>query len=288
MSGKRYEYPVDRMFTLANYMDTQSCALEAELSQTRMYIESLEQKRVDDNLFLSTLESEKTRLENDNDDLTVRLETLQRDMAESNSQAELALHEAEETYNSKELQLRSTIVQLEEDIELHRKDLAASCEKNNMLSDQHDHLQGCLEEAKAEAEKSKQDAVKLDGLCASLKERLTEAEHEICETKQSVVHKEADLGRIEKKACALQEDLDRTQHKLKQAIEDFEDLQTRYQELSQSSAIALQEVEAQSKIDLELAVSEHAEKHDQLQVSGCARSQFGQCTVCSRSCIDVA
>ena len=288
MSGKRYAYTVDRMFTLANYMDIQSCALEAELSRTRMYIESLEQKRVDDNLFLSTLESEKTRLENDNDDLTVRLETLQRDMAESNSQAELALHEAEEAYNSKELQLRSTIVQLEEDIELHRKDLEASFEKNNMLSDQHDHLQGCLEEAKADAEESRQDAVKLDGLCASLKERLMEAEHEICETKQSVVHKEADLGRIEKKACALQEDLDWTQSKLKQATEDFEDLQTRHQEFAQSSAIALQKVEAQSKIDLDLAASEHAEKHDQLQVSGCVRSQFGQHTVCSRSSIDVA
>ena len=253
----------------------------------RACIESLEQKRVDDNLFLSTLESEKTRLEKDNDDLAVRLENLQVEMEKSYSQAELALHEAEEVYNSKEMHLRSTIAQLEEVIELHRKELEVSHEKTNVLTNQHNQLQTCFEEAITDAEKLRRDITQLDNIRASLEEKLTEAEQDLSNTKHSVLQKEEDLSRAEKESRGLREELHQVQSKLKSKIDNFEDLENRHQELAHSSVTALEEAKAQHKFDLESAASESAEKYHQLQVSEFTHSHVDRCIAFSRCRINV-
>ncbi|KAF2440577.1 hypothetical protein P171DRAFT_435362 [Karstenula rhodostoma CBS 690.94] len=255
-----------------------TAALTEELDQTRACVKSLEQKRVDDNLFLGTLEAEKIRLEKDNDELSSRLEDLRLELEKSNSQADTALHEAEEAYNYKEMHLRSVILQHEETIENHHKEQetlrertvalgaklaeqeAGRCE----LADQYNDLQNRFQKEQDIVENQRQAHVRLEDHCNNLQTRLLEEERELNEGKQSAIQKEEELAQIGKKVAALESDLQQTRADLATTTERLEDLQLRHHELAQSSTEALQEVEAQCESDLEAAASKAAEEYRRL------------------------
>ncbi|KAK7188732.1 hypothetical protein DPSP01_005636 [Paraphaeosphaeria sporulosa] len=253
-------------------------ALTEELRQAQACVESLEQKRMDDNLFLGTLDAEKARLEKDNDELSSRLEDLRIQLEKSNYQAHTALHEAEEAYNYKEMHLRSVILQHEETIENYQKEIPTLREKTVALSDklakdeaarselvgQYNDLQNRFEKEKDIVEDQRQDHVRLEDHCNNLQARLREAERELNEGKQAAVEKKEELVRITQKVTILESDLQQTRTNLAMTIERLEDLQIRHHELAQSSTKALQEVEAQCESDLEAAASKAAEEYHRL------------------------
>ncbi|KAL5418539.1 hypothetical protein PMIN03_001018 [Paraphaeosphaeria minitans] len=253
-------------------------ALTEELHQSQACVESLEQKRVDDNLFLGTLDAERTRLEKDNDDLSSRLDDMRIELEKSNSQADTALHEAEEAYNYKELHLRSVILQHEETIENYQKKEATLREKTAALSDelvkdeaarseladQYNNLQHRFEKEQDIIENQRQDHVRLEDLCNNLQARLLEAERELNQGKQAAIEKDEELVRIKKKVTALESDLQQTRTDFAATTGRLEDLQVRHYELAQSSTKALQEVEAQCESDLEVAASTAAEEYHRL------------------------
>ncbi|KAL1613051.1 hypothetical protein SLS60_001283 [Paraconiothyrium brasiliense] len=202
-------------------------ALEEELSRSRACVESLEQKRVDDSLYLGTLEAEKTQLEKDNDDLHARLENLRIELDKSNLQADTALREAreaEEAYNDTEMRLRSVILQHEETIEIEVKKQEALREKTAALDDalgkqevemhelanQYDDLQSRFEKEQDALEHQRQTNIRLEGRCTDLQNSLFEAERGLDEAKQSTLHKEEEIARIAREAAALKNDLQQT------------------------------------------------------------------------------
>ncbi|KAJ4358518.1 uncharacterized protein N0V89_003102 [Didymosphaeria variabile] len=259
-------------------------ALEDELSRSHACVESLEQKRVDDSLFLGTLEAEKSRLERDNEDLHARLESLRMELEKSNSQADTALHEAAEAYHCGEMRLRSVILQHEENIGNHVKEQetlrekAASLEdelgkqeaERHELADQYNDLQTRFEKGQDALENQMQTNVRLEDRCNDLQDRLLEAERKLNEGKQSTLHKEEEMARIGREAAALESDLQQTRADLATTTGRLDDLQVRHHELAQSSTKALQEVEAQCESDLEAAASKAAEEYHLLHLSSLA------------------
>jgi hypothetical protein len=211
-------------------------ALAEELCQSRACVESLEQKRVDDSLFLGTLEAEKTRLEKDNEELSVRLENLRIELEKSNSQADTALHEAEEAYHFKEVHLRSIIRQHEATIENYQKEQRILCEKTGALSDklseeeagrheladQYNDLQKRFEREQAVFENQRHSNVRLEDHCNNLQVRLLELERELNEGKQSVIQAEEESAQIGRKAAALESNLQQTRTDLTTTTERLE------------------------------------------------------------------
>jgi hypothetical protein len=211
-------------------------ALAEELCQSRARVESLEQKRVDDNLFLGTLETEKTQLEKDNEELSVRLEHLRVELEKSNSQADTALHEAEEAYHFKEMHLRSVIGQHEETIENHQKEQGTLREKiaalgdklaeqeagRRGLADQYNDLQDRFEKEQAVVENQRQSNVRLEDHCNNLQVRLLESERELNEGRQSAIQTDEELARIGRKAAALESNLQQTRTDLTTTTEELE------------------------------------------------------------------
>lgn len=259
-----------------------SSALEEELCQARASMESLEQKRIDDSLFLHTLEAEKSRLESSNDELFARIRKLQIASEQSNLQAETVLRQAEETYNHKEMQLKSTVLQLEKTVEAHQQDLKFMGERTVALGDElakqesekHDlsseysRLQVRLGEEQSSAEQHRRTVTRLNDLCNKLQGQLQETTRESDEARQSIVAKETEIVRLGNKTADLEGDLRQKKHELAGTTEKLEDLQARHYELAQSSTRALQEVEAQYESDLETVALKAAEQYHCIQVSG--------------------
>lgn len=242
-------------------------ALEAELSEAQACVSSLEQKRMDDDLFLSTLRTEKTRLETEKEALEAQLGDLQTQFENSRLQGELALREQRDIHANKEMQLESTIDHLEKTLKSHTQELRTSREDLIALTAQYDELQIRFNKEQAVAEKERQMSVQLGNLCESLKIRLEKGEHELSDSRQSVIHKEAELVRLAKLSGNLENELQQSRTEQKSMAGKLEDLQTRHHELAQSSTRALQEVEAQYEVELEQITSESAEEFQRMKVS---------------------
>lgn len=215
---------------------TKTTALMEELCLSRARVESLEQKRVDDNLFLGTLEAEKIRVEKDNDELSNRLKELRLELEKSSLQADTALHKAEEAYNCKEMHLRSIILQYEETIENYQKEqeelherraalsdqLAEQEARRCELADQYNDLQNRFEKEQGIVENQRQDHVQLEDHCNNLRARLLEAERELSEGKQAANERDEELARTGRKIAALETDLQLTRTDLSTTTERLE------------------------------------------------------------------
>ena len=242
-------------------------ALEAELSQTRECILSLEQRRTDDDLYLQTLRNEKTQLENDKKNIEARIENLQIQFERSRSQSELTLREQEEIFASNENELKSTIDHLTKTLETLENELKASRDELAAQNAQNDELQIQFAKEQAVTEKERQMSVQLGDLCEGLKIRLEKEEHELSESRESIIHKEAELTQLTNASRNLETELQQSRSELKTATGELQDLQARHHELAQNSTRALHEVEAQYELEIERVTAKSADELNHINVS---------------------
>lgn len=213
-----------------------SLALKDSLDRSRACVESLELKCVDHELFLNTLESEKSRLEKDNEELSAQLESLRIALEKSNSQADTALREAEEAYNYKAMHLRSVILQHEETAEHQRKEnetfrgridtleneLAQEQGGRRQLAGEFADLQTRLEVEQDSLQKQLQVVTRMEETRDMLQGRLEDTERELSQSGQTVIQKDAEIARMGREVAALDEDVHRTRAELMIRTEELE------------------------------------------------------------------
>jgi hypothetical protein len=239
-----------------------SAAFEAQVSQLSQEIELLQARLVDDGYHLQGLEKdledtreERDRLEQEKLEIVeekerkcARLQELESFLEESNRNATEALRAAQESFSAKELTLRSTILEYEEDIRTRGMEV--------------EDLQGTISELRESRAQQERDHSSLNEECELYQARLDETE-EMLETERANVARQVDENaRMGIQISQYQHHLEDREAELKHTAQQLGDLQTTYQELKQSLEETMKNMAAKQANEIQ-AILDKAEEERQ-------------------------
>ncbi|KAF1995767.1 hypothetical protein P154DRAFT_580477 [Amniculicola lignicola CBS 123094] len=259
--------------------------LTARVTQLGEHIESLESEGIERRLYIDGLEVDVNNLENEKENVSARLEEVQNDFAEAKQQATETLNAAQEAFTATEGQLRSTIVtqeetlatrteelndlnlemkraheqfavtekQLQSTITAHEESISAQersmGQLNDQLKSQQSQLQGKKEKLDEQREVHQSLNEAYEVVKGSLRSREQNLEDERCTVAQQV----HELEHLRASNISLQSHLSSTELDLQAATGQLSDLKERHEDLTQSSAEALRDLEHRYTADLDTA-----------------------------------
>jgi hypothetical protein len=203
--------------------------LEQQVAGLREHVASLEVQAADDRFHSEGLEDENLNISDERDNLLVRLSQLEAETVEAVRKAADILDQTHDQFNSKELELRSTILNHEESIRGHIQDMAALEDISNKfrqdlkdlenerttLREQHDTLDHRLREAE---EKSRNESE----TSRTQAEQIHQLSDQIVELELQLQGSEAELDTITRRLSDLQVDRQELVHSSEEAYRDLE------------------------------------------------------------------
>jgi chromosome segregation ATPase len=243
-----------------------STAFEAQAYQLNQEIESLQARLVDDGYHLQGLEKdlddtreERDRLEQEKLEIfeekerkCARLQEVESFLEESNRNANEATRAAQESFSAKELTLRSTILQYEEDIRTRGVAI--------------EELHGTISELKAVRAQQERDHSSLNEKCEQYQARLHETE-EMLETERANVVQQADKNaRLETRVSEYQHHLEDREAELKHTTRQLGDLQASHQELEHTSDETMKHVAAKHANEMQATIDRAEEERQALSI----------------------
>ncbi|KAJ4992727.1 hypothetical protein SVAN01_01773 [Stagonosporopsis vannaccii] len=220
--------------------------LEQRIEELNEQVSSLESQAADDRFHLDGLEDEKMALADERDRISTRLDELRVQFEEANRGADEALRSAQEAFNMKELELRSTILNHEEQFRTREDEIK---ELNATLGQVRESLEHAEEEFRASCEQYD-----------DLQTRFADTSRQLDDEREAKSRQFEEVLRLKGRAVNLEHQLQSAESELEAVTEQLGDLEVGHQELKQSSEDALREMEVRYKTDLEAAATrENAE-----------------------------
>jgi hypothetical protein len=220
--------------------------LTHQVSRFAEQIESLESVAVDRRLYIDGLEAENGVIQHEKDTLSSDLDDLHIKLAEANRVADVTLRAAQKDFEAKALQARSIILSHEED--LHARTL-----KIDGLAKDVEQLEQSNEALNTEKES-------LDDLVNNLEAKRSILEDDLVTERDTVANQAQVIARLEDIGRDLETRLLDKINELKIVHDQWDDLQTKHQELTTSSEQALQNMQVKHEASME-AVAAKVCKH---------------------------
>ncbi|KAF1934277.1 uncharacterized protein M421DRAFT_97228 [Didymella exigua CBS 183.55] len=224
--------------------------LEQRVQELSEQVSSLESQAADDRFHLDGLEDEKLGLADEKDRVSARLDELRMQMKEANRDADMALRIAREEFNARELELRSTILNHEEQLQTRESSLR---ELNSTLSKVRNTSEHTEEELRALGERYE-----------DLQTRLGDTSRQLDDERVAKFQQSEEILRLKERGINLECQLQTTELELEAITEQLSGLEVSHQELRQSSDEALRDMEAKYTTDMESAAIRAGEECDKL------------------------
>jgi chromosome segregation ATPase len=224
--------------------------LEQRVEELSEQISSLEAQAADDRFHLDGLEDEKLGLSEERDQVSVKLDELRMRFEGANRDAGEVLRVAREGFDAKELELRSTILNREE--QLRDRDI-----ENQELRDTVHQVKGSLEHTKEELRA-------LGERCEDLQVRLDNAGRQLDDERDAKFRQSEEILKLRERGITLEHQLQTTEADLEAISGQLSDLGVSHEELKQSSENALREAKAKYAISLDAAALKAEEQCKQL------------------------
>ncbi len=223
--------------------------LEQLLKQSNEAISHLENERIDDRLHLEGLEYDKERLSVEKERLLERLAELNLDLTETKEREVEAVHALQEGFQTKELELQSTILQHEENASA----LGVELEKLNSI----------ITQQKETREQQEQDHISLNKQLKTLQSRLHEAEINLEKECEQTNRQAQVLTGIETRCHDLESQLEGMEMELEATTRQLGDLEITHQEAIQSGD-TLRETIAKYQNEMEVKAGQAEEERQKL------------------------
>lgn len=224
--------------------------LEQRVEELSEQVSSLESQAADDRFHLDGLEDEKLSLADEKDRISARLDELQMQFEEANRDADEALRTAREESNARELELRSTILNHEEQLQTRASDAR---ELNDTLSEVRNSLERTEEELRALGERYE-----------DLQTRLGDTTHQLDDEREAKFRQSDEVLRLKERGINLEHQLQSAESELEAITGQLSDLEVSYQEFKQSSDEALRESEARYTTGMEAAAARAVDECNKL------------------------
>lgn len=224
--------------------------LEQRIEELSDQVSSLESQAADDRFHLDGLEDEKLSLADEKDRISARLDELRMQFEEANRDADEALRTAREESNVREFELRSTILNHEE--QLHTRESDAR-ELNDTLSEVRNSLEHTEEELRALGERYE-----------NLQTRLGDTTRQLDDEREAKFRQSEEVLRLKERGINLEHQLQSAESELEAITGQLSDLEVSYQEFKQSSDEALRESEARYTTDMEAAAARAGDECNKL------------------------
>ncbi|KAF2109231.1 hypothetical protein BDV96DRAFT_615909 [Lophiotrema nucula] len=204
-------------------------ALDGQMTQLHSQITALQSEIVDQKL-----------IDNEKENLLERLRDLTMEFDGANKRAEETLRAAQDQFHAKELELRSHVISHEESLLARGRELKKSQDELVLL--------------KNEIRQMESNYAELFGNNDNLKAKLSNHERELESERRNGAHRAEELEQLRGNVADLESRLSSTASKF----------QNTKRELIESSAEALQDLEAKYETSMEAAATKAAEEHDHL------------------------
>ena len=224
--------------------------LEQRVEELSEQISSLEAQAADDRFHLDGLEDEKLGLSEERDQISVKLQELRIRFEGANRDAGEVLRVAREGFDAKELELRSTILNREE--QLRDRDIEIQ-----ELRDTVHRVEGSLEHTKEELRA-------LGERCEDVQVRLENVGRQLDDERDAKFRQSEEILKLRERGITLERQLQTTEADLEVCSGQLSDLGVSHEELKQNSENALREARAKYAINLDAAASKAEEQRKQL------------------------
>jgi chromosome segregation ATPase len=189
-------------------------------------------------------------LEDENAELASTLARLQSELVGANERADETLRVVHEDFETKESQLRSTILALKEDL----------CSRNIQLEDSNNRSA----QLKDQLREGTDERASLQEQHANLQVKLNAVGNDL-EAQQRMVSQQADeIAGLRDTSSEVEKQLTSTIQKLEAVICERDQSQTRYLELVQTSEQDLQDVKAKAEDNVKVIEANAKQEHDRL------------------------
>lgn len=223
---------------------------EQRVEELNKQVATLESQAADDRFHLDGLEDEKLSLVDERDQISAKLNELRLQFEEANRNAEDVLRNAREEFNARDLALRSTILNREE--QLRSRD-----DKVQELNSTVGQVKGCLEHTEEELRA-------LGERFEDLQARLENTGRQLDEERNAKFRQSEEILRLKERSINLEHQLQTTESEMEAVSGQLSDLGVSHEELKQSSESRLREMKVAHAADLETAVKTAKEEHDKL------------------------
>lgn len=224
--------------------------LEQHVEKLSEQVSSLESQAADDRFHLDGLEDEKLGIADEKDRISAKLDELRVRFEEANQDAEKTLRYAQEEFNARELELRSTILNHEEQLSTREANIQ--------------ELHGTIGEVRASLEHTEEELRALGERYEHLQTRLNDVNGQLDDERVVNFRQSEDILRLKERGLNLEHQLQSAESDLETTTGQLSDLQVSHQELKQSSEDVLRELEVRYTTDMEAAATRAEEDHDKL------------------------
>ncbi|KAJ8111954.1 hypothetical protein OPT61_g5568 [Boeremia exigua] len=224
--------------------------LELRVEKLREQVSSLESQAADDRFHLDGLEDEKLGLADEKDRVSAKLDELQLQFEESIRHADEALRGAQENFNARELELRSTVLDHEEQLRTREDEIQVLNSTVSQVRTSYEHTE---EELRALGERYE-----------DLQARLGHANCQLDEEREGKARQSEEITKLKERTIALEDQLQTAESELETISGQLSNLQVCHQELKQCSEDALKQSEIKHTKDLEVAAARAEEERNKL------------------------
>lgn len=224
--------------------------LEQRVEELSEQVTSLESQAADDRFHLDGLEDEKLGLADEKERVSAKLDELRMRFEEANRNADEALHNTREEFNARELDLRSTILNHEEQLQTREGTIR---ELNGTLINARNSLEHTEEELRALGERYE-----------DLQTRLCETSRQLDDEREAKFRQSEEILGLKERCINLELQLQTTESEREAITGQLSDLQVSHQELRQSSDEALSNLETKYTADMEASATKAGEERDKL------------------------
>lgn len=224
--------------------------LEQRVEELSEQVNCLESQAADDRFHLDGLEDEKLGLADEKECISAKLDELRMQFEEANQNADEALRNAREGFNARELELRSIILNHEEQLKRREGYIR---ELNGILIDVRNSLEHTEEELRALGERYE-----------DLQTRMGDTSRQLDDERGAKLRQSQEMLGLKEHGINLERQLQTTESELEAISGHLSDLQVSHQELRQSSDEALSNLEAKYAADMEASATIAEEERDKL------------------------
>jgi hypothetical protein len=242
----------------------QSQGLERRVAELTEQVLSLESQATDAQLQLEGFEDENSSISDEKDRLVRKLDELEVHLQKAHKKADERLADMREDLNNKELELRSAMLNHEESIHAHDSEIRARDDAMSRLEADLEHMQ-------------KQHS-HLDEQHQNLQHRFHDIDEELQNERNTGSSRAEENEQLGSRIKTLESELQNNEAELETATCKLGELQVSYQELVQSSEVAMSSLETKHVADMDAAVAKADEDkllaHAQLQEAAQTNQQI--------------
>jgi myosin heavy subunit len=216
-----------------------SVRLEELIVELQSDVESLQARIVDNGCYQEILERERDEALEDKERTCVKLREIEASFTESKRHADEALRTAQEKFSAKELELRSVVLEYEEELRTRSEEAEALRDTINQL-----------EESQAQQDTAHHT---LKDQCAQFQTRLSDTEQLLHSERKKIHIQVEENARLEDQNRNCADRLEGMEAELEHVTRQLDDLTTSHQHLEVKSEETVKSLEAKHAHDMEAA-----------------------------------